>query len=310
MTRPKVAAVILNYRTPRDTLEAVTSLEAAGYENLEVIVVDNAPKGEWSDTFLQEHPRVIFLSTETNLGFSGGCNVGIRRALEEEADYVLLLNSDALAGPEMVTELVRLAEIHDQAGILGPVILFNDHTRVWYQGGTLSRILGYTRHPGMGKSQETEIDVFPTDFVPGTAMFIRRAVFEEVGLLDEDYFLYVEDVDLSERARRANFEVVYCPSAIALHKVSASAGVRGTNILTPLRAYYFARNMILFIRKNMRGLRKFTSLNGQIYVRAPYYVLNMFADGQPQGLWPYLQGIWDGLLGRTGKWAEHDRLAR
>ncbi len=310
MVWPKVAAVVLNYQTPGDTLEAVASLEASGYENLEIIVVDNGPGGDWEKALVTLHPDVAFLRNENNLGFSGGCNVGIRRALEGEAAYILLFNSDALATPELIERLVRYAESHPRVGVLGPTILAEDGNSVWYQGGILNRILGYTSHPGMGQSLPKMSGVArATDFIPGAAMLVRRDVFERVGLLDEDYFLYLEDVDLSERAREAEFGVVYCPSATALHKVSASAGVRGTNVMTPLRAYYFARNMILFLQKHAKGLRKWTSLQGQIYVRAPYRFLTMTMDGESPSFRHYLRGMWDGLLGRTGKWVEHDRFA-
>ncbi len=310
MARPRVAAVILNYGTPADTLEAVASLQNTHYENLEIIVVDNGSEGPWKEKAATEHPDIVFLTNRTNLGFSGGCNVGIQRALERGADYVLLLNNDALATSHMLDDLVRWGEADASTGVLGPTILVRDGSEVWYQGGVLNRLLGYTRHPGMGQPlAEASDGAFPTDFVPGTAMLVKRAVFATIGLLDEDYFLYLEDVDLSERAREAEFGVVYCPSATALHKVSASAGVRGTNVMTPLRAYYFARNMILFIQKHGKGLKKWTSLQGQIYVRAPYRFLTMTMDGESQSFRHYLRGMWDGLLGRTGKWVEHDRFA-
>lgn len=309
VARPEVAAVILNYRTPHDSLEAVASLEKAGYKNLQVILVDNGSESEWRERVITEHPRVTFIRNETNLGFAGGCNVGIRRALEDNAEYVLLLNSDALATPGLLKELVFLGDSLPQVGVLGPVILREDGSGVWYQGGSLNRFLGYTRHLGMGQALQVVSDgPVPTDFVPGTVMLVKRNVFETIGLFDEDYFLYFEDLDLSERARKAGIGVVYCPSATALHKVSASAGVRGTNVMTPLRAYYFARNMILFLQRHITGVRRWTSLQGQLYLRAPYRLLTMALDGQVEGFRPYLVGIWHGLLGRTGKWGEHDRF--
>jgi GT2 family glycosyltransferase len=307
---PRVAAVLVNYKTPKDTLEAVSSLKANGYDNLEIIVVDNASDDGLAEMLSLEHLDVHLIRNEENLGFPGGCNVGIRKGLEMGTDYILLFNTDAIATPGMLREMVRIAESRPDIGILGPAVTMDNGTTTWYRGGTINRTLGYTRHPGMGEPLPPDgEDPAPTDFVTGCCMLIRREVFEAVGPLEEDYFLYVDDVEFSERARRAGFQVAYCPGVVAKHKVSATAGIRGTNVMTPLRAYYFARNMILFIRRHLGGWRRWTALQGQIYVRAVYRLLTMAIDGQLSSLVPYVKGMWHGLLGIRGKWDQHDRWA-
>ncbi len=308
MPSPKVVAIVINFRTAVDTLEAVASLKGMDYDNLEIIVIDNASHDDIGDKISKEYPDVHFIKNEENLGFPGGCNVAIRAALQMSAEYVLLLNSDAVATLDMLREMIDLGRSEPEAGVIGPTILYDDESKVWYQGGTINRSLGYTRHPGMGApALRVSSEPVSTDFVSGCAMLIKREVFETAGLLDEDYFLYVDDVDFSERARRAGFHVVYCPKAVARHKVSVSAGKGGSNVLTPLRAYYFARNMVLFISRHFCGREKWTALQGQIYVRAPYRLLFMALDGQLASMRPYLRGLWHGVMRVTGKWDQHDR---
>ncbi len=285
-------------------------MKATGYAALEVIVVDNASRDGLVERLSGEHEDVLIVENDENLGYSGGCNVGIHRALERDADLVLLFNSDATATPDMLDEMVGAALGNERIGILGPTILEGSGPTVWYQGGRINRALGYTRHPGMGTTlMQGGGELQATDYVSGCAMLVRREVFERVGLMEEGYFLYLEDAEFSERARKAGFLVLHHPGALAGHEVSASSGIRGTNVMTPLRAYYFARNMVHFIRRHVTGIRRWTALQGQILVRAPYRLLSMPLDGQLGSLGPYMQGLWHGLMGVTGKWEHHDRWA-
>lgn len=311
VAHPQVSAVLVNYRTPSETLEAVASLKSAGYPRLGIIVVDNA-SGDGIEALLpQSHPDVHLILNQENVGFPAACNVGIRRALEMGADYVLLFNTDAQATPGMLEALVRAAESDPRVGIVGPAVLMEDGRTTWYRGGYFNSVLGYTKHPGMGRPFEaSRARPVPTDFVTGCCMLIRRALLETIGLLEEGYFLYVDDVELSLRARRAGFRVVYCPQALARHRVSLSTGIPGTNVLTPLRAYYYARNMPLLIRKHLWGWRAWTALQGQIYVRAAYRLLTMVLDHQLRSVVPYMRGLWHGLMGITGKWEQHDRWTK
>ncbi len=292
-----------------ETLEAVDSVEKMDYRNLEIVVIDNDSREGLGDRLAEHHPDVRFIENEVNLGFAGGYNVGIRAALEKGAEYVLLMNSDAIADSKMLRQLVDVCESDLRIGIIGPTIYFADGRRIWYQGGSVNRFLGYTSHPGKGDTApRLKNGPAETEYVSGCVMLIRRGVFDAIGLLDEDYFLYYEDVDLCERAR-GTYRILFYPEATALHKVGSSVGAGGSGRLPPLRAYYFARNMFIFTEKHQRGSRKFAAMMAQLAVTGTYRVFMVLLTRQLSSLKPTLQGLWDGLIGVTGRWNRHDLWA-
>ena len=232
----KLVAVVLNWNGGRDTLEALRSLEG-----VETICVDNASTDGSDAEVEQQLPGVELLRTGANLGFAGGNNVGIRRALERGADWVLLLNNDATAEPGLPAALERAAAARPDAGLLACTILNPDGT-VQYGGGTFNARLGYSGR--LETRRPTELrDVARAD---GAAVAVSRAAVDRAGLLDESLFMYVEDVDWSLRVRAAGLAVVLVPDALVRHKGSAaSGGGRST-----LNLYYDTRNTIVVAERN------------------------------------------------------------
>ncbi len=232
----KLVAVVLNWNGGRDTLEALRSLEG-----VETICVDNASTDGSDAEVEQQLPGVELLRTGANLGFAGGNNVGIRRALERGADWVLLLNNDATAEPGLPAALERAAAARPDAGLLACTILNPDGT-VQYGGGTFNARLGYSGR--LETHRPTELrDVARAD---GAAVAVSRAAVDRAGLLDESLFMYVEDVDWSLRVRAAGLAVVLVPDALVRHKGSAaSGGGRST-----LNLYYDTRNTIVVAERN------------------------------------------------------------
>lgn len=303
---PRVAAVITNYRTPSETLEAVESLKRTAYQDLAILVVDNDSRDGLGVQLAARHPDVRFIVNEDNLGFAGGYNTGIRAALNEGVKYVLLMNSDAIADPRMLGQLVSVCESDPGVGIISPTIFSGDGHRIWYQGGSINRILGYTRHPGRGEtSLRLKNEPAETEYVSGCVMMVRREVFDAVGLLDEDYFLYYEDADFCDKARK-DFRILVHPKASALHKVGSSVGAGDSRELPPLRAYYFSRNMFIFTDKHQRGPKRFAAMMAHFAVTGTYRILMVLVTRQLSSLKPALQGLWDGLIGVTGRWSDHD----
>jgi GT2 family glycosyltransferase len=255
----KLVAVVLNWSGGEDTLRALASLEG-----IETICVDNG-SSDGSDAEVERRfPGVELVRNSANLGFSGGNNVGIRRALERGADWVLLVNNDAEAEPGIVEALERAAAARPDAGLLACKVLFEDGQTVMYAGASFNALLGYSgRRVGWGKPDRFHElrDVARAD---GAAMAMSRAALERIGLLDEQLFAYAEDVEFSLRVRAAGFAVVFVPDAVVRHKGGASTG--GAASTTNL--YYDTRNTIVVVERHRPLPRPFAALRRGVVVGA------------------------------------------
>jgi GT2 family glycosyltransferase len=249
----RLVAVVLNWNGGDDTPRALESL--AG---IETICVDNGST-DGSDVEVERRfPEVELVRNGANLGFAGGSNIGIARALERGADWVLLVNNDAVVEPGLPAALERAAAARPDAGILACKILFEDGGAVMYAGASFNAALGYSgRRRGYGGPDRyhTLEDVERAD---GAGFAVSRAALDRAGPFDERLFLYVEDVDLSLRVRAAGFAVVFVPDAVLRHKGSGSTG--GGASTTNL--YYTTRNTIAVSERQrrlpppLRGLRR------------------------------------------------------
>lgn len=238
--RPRLAAVVVNYGTPERTARAVRDLRASARSVDEVVVVDQG--GAAAEALRVALPDAEVVATARNLGFAGGANAGLGVALERGAERVLLLNSDAALAPDALGHLeTALAE--PGVGVVGPAVLEADGRRVESLGLGLAPRTGRLRERGRGLPAAALAGRAPRDVdaVSGCALLLRREVAAATGGFDERYFLYVEDVDLCRRARRAGFRTRVVPAARVRHDGSRSFG--GSR--APLRLYYAARNHLL-----------------------------------------------------------------
>ncbi|WKZ32485.1 MAG: glycosyltransferase family 2 protein [Thermodesulfobacteriota bacterium] len=245
---PKVSIIVLNWNGYKDTAECVQSLKKAAYPDLEIIVVDNGSVDGSLNALKRRFPSGIrFIGTGKNLGFAGGCNAGIRQALQDGADYVLLLNNDTVVAPDFVKELVAAAEVEPRAGILCSKVYFHDRPDVvWYSGAYFNSLLGWGRHLGFNRKDPGGSGAMETGRPTGCAMMVTRELCERTGLFDEDYFCYAEDLDWGMRAKKSGFKVLYVPSSKVWHKVSASSGAVGV----AASLYYSTRNTLRCVDLN------------------------------------------------------------
>lgn len=249
----KVGVVILNYKVCDQAIKCAKSVQKSTYGDVEIIVVDNNSR-DGIDEALSDNKDIIFIQTGGNLGYTGGNNIGIRKALENKADYIFILNADTTIEEDAIGNLVTTAELQD-VGIAGPKILFADEKKdiIWYGGGTidLANVLG--KHRGLDEKDLGQYDkIEETEFITGGAMFVRRDVFEKVGFFDDKYFMYLEDADLCFRAKRAGFKILYVPTAQVFHKNAQSAGLG-----SPRQDYFLTRNRMLFASKFLSFRTKF-----------------------------------------------------
>ena len=231
-----LVAVVLNWNGGEDTLAALRSLDG-----IPTICVDNGSTDGSDLAVTKECPGVELLRTGANLGFAGGNNVGLARALERGADWVLLLNNDATAEPGLLPALERAARARPDAGLLACTILSPDGA-VQYAGATFNARLGYSGR--VATSRPTALrDVGRAD---GAALAVSRSAAERAGVLDESLFMYVEDVEWSLRVRAAGFAVVLVPDALVRHEGSAASGGRSSTT----NLYYDTRNTIVVTERH------------------------------------------------------------
>jgi GT2 family glycosyltransferase len=242
-------AVVLNWNGREDTLRCLESLSLVGRRDLAVICVDNGSSDGSQAAIRERFPAVTVIEAGANLGYSGGNNLGIRRALEQGARWVMLVNNDATVAPDVVEGFLQAQVERPRAGILAGKVYFADRPQtLWFAGQRVSELLGYSGRPrGYGKPDGRRYSqVCPTDRAVGALMAISREAIEAVGLLDEDLFAYVEDVDWALRVRAAGLEVIFAPSARAWHSVSASTGGEAASTHT---LYYGVRNTVTVLER-------------------------------------------------------------
>ena len=238
MKRPRVAIVVLNWNGWQDTVRCVASLLALDYANFWIVLVDNGSTDGSVQEFQRALPDVELLQTGVNLGFGGGCNVGMRHALAGGAEYIWLINSDAVVDPGALSAMVRLAQENLVLGAVGSVLFDVDaeaRVQLW-GGGRVGLWLGRSVH---SRSPDVKLD-----FVSGASLLLRRSALEQVGLFDESrFFMYWEDTDLGFRLRNAGWALGVAADSRIWHKQSASLGFGN-----PLLDEYATRSCVRFLR--------------------------------------------------------------
>ncbi|NLX46882.1 MAG: glycosyltransferase family 2 protein [Euryarchaeota archaeon] len=289
-------AVTVNWNRANDTLECVDSL-LQGNPGTEVVVVDNGSQDRSVPLIRERYPGLEILENPENMGYAMGANQGVRRALELGATHVLLINNDAVAGKGMVDTVLEAMSRHPSAGVAGPKIFYFGTDIMWFNGGHFNDLLGLSTHPLMDRQDDGGDQDRKVGFITGCAMMVKAEVFRDIGFFDEDFEIYAEDLDFCLRAKEMGYGVWLVPRAVAGHKVSLSTGVAGSNLMTPYRSYYYARNMLIMVRKRMKGARFVTGFMGQTFILLPYYFMLMGVQRTRGSFRQYLKGYFHALEG-------------
>jgi hypothetical protein len=304
MANPKVFVILVNWNNWDETRECLESLAAVIYSDYEVIIVDN---GSNERPPVAKRGRVELLCNDSNLGFAGGNNVGIKYALDHGADYVMLLNNDTVVAPDFLTELVRTSEKNFSSGILGSQIYKYGTDEVVFDGGKINIWLNKAEHTGNAESLPPS-SIPPlrkggvgggggVDYITGAAMLMKREVIEKIGLMREEFFLYYEDVDWCLRARRAGYKCVLVPTSKVWHKVSAT-----TKEGSPSYIYYHTRNALMLAKFNGNLFQKIAAYFLGAWILLKQIPKFLFMPRRRIWARSIVKGILDFYRGKYGKY--------
>ncbi len=248
---PSVAIILVNWNGFAFTKNCLESLAEIDYSNFSVIVVDNASSDGSVPLLKKAYPSMKLIENNSNRGFTGGNNLAISAALAEGYDYILLLNNDTEVSKNFLSRLVETIHSDPKMGIIQPLILFNQNrSLIWSAGGIFQKWLGKS----ITLADRTPINRFKNpftdlDWATGCCMLVRATVFQNIGLLNDSFFAYFEDVDFSIRASKRGFKIGLEPSAIIYHEAGAASKKKSSEgELSPTVFYLTARNQLFQLR--------------------------------------------------------------
>lgn len=242
--------LVLHWRGIEKTQRCLTSLRSSSYKHKHVLLVTNgSPEGD-SSLLATEFPEVELLKLDRNYGFAGGCNRGMEKALANQAEFIWLLNNDAIAKPESIEHLIKAALSCPDAGALGAIVL-EGHSSTAEEAGlgeiNFNKAKTYLRKTSLVEasaqtSSKLEQGGYSCAWLSGSNLLLRSSALKKVGLFDERYYLYFEDVELCKRLTDAGFKCLLVPGSTIEHEGNAST----QGGLSLWRSYYHSRNRLLF----------------------------------------------------------------
>lgn len=282
--------ISVNYNQPQVTLDFLLSVSQNTERNsVEVILVDNGSYENFESAFKAVYPDLVYIRSEKNLGFAGGNNLGIRQA---SGEYLLFLNNDTELVEAFVETLIDEFHVHPEIGLLSPLILyFDDKTKIQYAGFSEMNYLT-CRNKGIG-NQETNLNQHDrsqeTGFIHGAAMMCRRDDLKKVGLMEENYFLYYEEIDWCEKFKKAGKKIWFTGRTKIYHKESISVGRESS-----LKTYFMHRNRMLYVRRNTNIFNILMFTMYYVAVACPKTIFKYYLNGRKDLIpWVFKALLWN-----------------
>lgn len=247
---PAVLIGVVNYNRPSDTIECLTSLITCSYPRKEVVLFDNGSKDDSVRQIRETFPFLSILESKSNLGASGARNHVIRWARQRNPDFLLMIDNDTIVEKEFLQPLVDAMKNDTEAAVACGTILEYDHRDIiWFAGGSLVPLRGLAVHDHAGKRFDRKRNGSPrrVSYITVCMTLYRFSMLENIGLLDERYFVYLEDIEFATRLVKQGYKQLYVPASVIYHKV------RGERDST-FKLYYCVRNRLLLIREGFGGL--------------------------------------------------------
>lgn len=243
----KIGIILVNFNGKLYNEQCINSIKLSTYSNYSIYVVDNNSSDN-SVEILKEKFRdgITIIENDDNLGFSCANNIGIKKALDDGCNYILMLNNDTVIENNMIEEMLDIS-LKNHGSVVSPKIYYYDNKHIiWSAGGNINWVKGLPIQYGIDKVDSNEFSYErEVQFATGCCILIPKGVIEKIGLLSDKYFLYYEDTDYSIRMINGGVKIIYAPNAKMYHKVSASTGGSKSKLLI----YYMTRNRLLFNKK-------------------------------------------------------------
>lgn len=265
--RQKISAVVLNYKNLKDTVNCLKHLTSSDRgKEIDCYVVDNSPERSTQGILKENFPRLTYIPSKRNLGFAGGNNLAIKRALASGSTHILIINPDVTVDKHFFVPLMKHFT-DKKVGLVAPVIYHTQKgNKIYGLEGKVDWTLGKPEHRNLPALKDTAPIL--SQFVSFACVLINRETFEKVGLLDEKYFMYFEDVDFCLSAGKAGFKIILDPKVVVSHRTSSSFKHPTQKLLISFRSH------LRFIRKWLPPARRFV----------PYLYAIL--------LYPYLYALW------------------
>jgi GT2 family glycosyltransferase len=284
-----IGVVTVTYNSSSVMHEFMESALKQSYKDFSLYIVDNRSSDETLELVSKyQDSRIVAIPNRTNVGVAEGNNIGIRAALNDGCDCVLLINNDTVFGPNLFSALLEGLLQYNCDIIVPKIMQFDDPETIWYGGGHLSKIRASAIHYGDGEKDIGQFNAARlVSYSPTCCMLIKKEVFARVGMMDELYFVYCDDTDFCNRAFRSGIKLFYVPSAKLLHKVSSLTQKQSTFSLM-----YGTRNRIYYLWKN------FSFIQFLVYLpifQLQYLLKFIVRDYSPERYWIAQKAFWEGL---------------
>jgi GT2 family glycosyltransferase len=284
-----VGVIILTYNRKAVVKTCLASIQKSDYRDFSIVVIDSASKDGTSDMIITEFPFVKLIRGKNNLGYTGGNNLGIKYAVENDFDYILILNDDTILAPDSISKLVKVIESDPEIGLVNPRIIEYENGEVCNSYGDYNFYLGLGYNSLLYVTNPVNINL-----LRGTCFLIKKSVFEDIGLMDEEYFLYFDEADLSFRVKKAGYKMFFNPEAIVYHQLRHSfSGKINDKVL-----YYSTRNELLFAKKHLHFAGFLVFWSFRCVIRAIKYIVS---TNSLKSVSAIMDGVTDFAKGKFGE---------
>lgn len=301
---PKVALIMVNWNGLEHLKLSLPSLAKQTHKNLTIYLVDNCSTDQSIAYLKQNWPSLVLMQTKENLGFAGGNNLAIKRAMTEGADYLLLLNNDTEVAPDMVQKLVEFMDKNPKVAIAQPKLLLMDYRDTLDSCGSWLSKTGFLIHYGCEEKDSPKYSqVTPLLTIKGAAMIVRRQLVEQIGAFDDDFFAYFEETDWCWRAWLAGWQVKYAPVTAVFHKIGGSTKKIGS----PTINYHSFKNRIMSLIKNLAWYNLIWILPLHIFLVIGFSFIYFAARRIGSGFSIY-RALWWNLVNFSSNWRKRQLI--